>query len=125
MKLTTPFSLERLRPSKDYRKQGWDLHFEFLPEGFQFLSGQNAEKRFQYNRRLPHARVQVVPKHFEIPPGPAREHRRSTRNILHDSAGFLLQFFDDFLERMQLVEESRPAAKKYLREKIFHGRDSL
>jgi hypothetical protein len=53
---TTLFSLERLHPSRVYRKQDWDLRCEFLAKDFQFFAGQDTEERFQNNNHLPHAR---------------------------------------------------------------------
>ena len=35
---TNPFSLERLRPSRVYRKKRRDLCYEFLTKGFEFVT---------------------------------------------------------------------------------------
>ncbi len=96
--VTAPFSLEILHPSRAYRKNGGDLGYEFVAKGFQFLIGQGAEKRFQHDRCLPHACIQVVPKHFELSPRPVQKLRSPIGNILHDYAGFFLQFLDDLFK---------------------------
>src|SRR3979490_1120502 len=115
-----PFVLETLRSSRPNRHNGWDLHYELLPECLQFLSGQGTEERFQHDRCLPHACIQVVSEHFEFPPATVRVHRRPVGNILYDSASFFLQFFDNVSKCMQFVKETRPASENYFRQQIVH-----
>src|ERR1700687_1354063 len=101
-------------------KNGWTLHYEFLPESLQFLSRQSTEERFQHDRGLPHACIQVVPKDFELLPGPLGEHRRSLGNILNDNASFILKFFNDLFKRMQFVKKTSPPPENYFRKQGVH-----
>src|SRR6266436_555475 len=114
------FILETLRPSRPNRKNGWDLHYEPAPKCLQFLGGQGAEERFQHDRCLPHAGIQVVSEHFEFPPGTSRVHQRPVGNILHDSASFFLQLFNNLFKCVQFVKETRPASENYSCKQIVH-----
>jgi hypothetical protein len=109
-----------LRSPRPNRNNGWGLHYELVPKFLQFLSGQGAEERFQHDRCLPHACIQVVSEHFEFPPGAVRVQERPVANILNDSASFLLQFFNNLSKCVQFVKETRPASENYFRKQIVH-----
>src|SRR6266852_4959147 len=54
------FATQALRWSRIGRKKAWNHGDEHPLERFQLIGRQGAEKRFQDDRGLPHARIQIV-----------------------------------------------------------------
>src|ERR1039458_3152899 len=85
-------AIQRVRPSRIDREKVRNHGDELAPEGFQFLGWQSAEKRFQNDRGLAHARIQVIAQNFQLPPGTIRKNMTPVGDIGNDGAGLLLYF---------------------------------